>query len=236
MQLKAREAARLLNVSEKTLYRWISERKLPSLRINGQYRFSRSELLEWASSQHVPVSPDIMREPESDNQPVVSLGEALAAGGIHYRVEGTDRDSVMKSTIDTLPLPSEVSRPLLLQMLLARESLGSTGIGSGVAIPHVRNPIVLHIPQPLVALCFLEHSVEFDAIDGQPVHTLFVIVSPTIRAHLRLISSLGLALHREDFRRAIEQRSGRQEIMQTVRNFEGSLPASGLAPAPRSLA
>lgn len=232
MQLKAKEAAKLLGVSEKTLYRWIGERRLPALRISGQYRFSRSELLEWASSLHVPVSPDILREPESDHQPAVSLGAALAAGGIHYRVEGTDRDSVMKSAIGLLPLPPEVNRPLMLQMLMARESLSSTGIGNGVAIPHVRNPIVMHIPQPLVALCFLDHPIDFDAIDGKPVHTLFMIVSPTIRAHLRLISVLGLALHNEGFRRAIEERRGRHEIEQLLKDYEQSLPAPGSATTP----
>jgi hypothetical protein len=41
---------------------------------------------------------------------------------------------------------------------------------------------VMHIPRPMVTLCFLEQPVEFGAMDGQPVHTLFTIVSPTIRA------------------------------------------------------
>ena len=49
MQLGVRDVAGLFNVSEKTVYRWVKQRKLPVYRVNEQYRFSRAELLEWAT-------------------------------------------------------------------------------------------------------------------------------------------------------------------------------------------
>jgi PTS system nitrogen regulatory IIA component len=79
-----------------------------------------------------------------------------------------------------MPLPEEVDRQFLFQVLLARESLGSTAVGGGIAIPHVRNPIVMHIPLPIITLCFLEHPIEFGAIDAKPVHVLFTIVAEVI--------------------------------------------------------
>ena len=95
-------------------------------------------------------------------------------------------------------------------MILARESLGSTGFGGGIAIPHVRNPIVLHIPRPMITLCFLETPIEFGAIDGMPVHTLFTLVSPTVRAHLHLLSRLTYGLRLPDFsRRSVTRPRGR---------------------------
>ena len=60
------------------------------------------------------------------------------------------------------------AREFLYQILLARESLGSTGIGDGVAIPHVRNPVVLHVSEPVVTLSFLETPIDFHALDGKP--------------------------------------------------------------------
>ena len=80
----------MLEVSEKTIYRWIEQKKLPVHRINDQYRFNRAELLEWATTQRVPLSVEIFREPEGD--PLPSLSESLEAGGIHYRVSGATRD------------------------------------------------------------------------------------------------------------------------------------------------
>ncbi len=87
-------------------------------------------------------------------------------------------------------LPEEVDREFLLRVLVAREEFSSTGIGEGIAIPHVRNPVVLHISKPMVTLFFLEHPIDFGAIDGQPVFALFMLISPTVRAHLHLISRL----------------------------------------------
>ena len=64
-------------------------------------------------------------------------------------------------------MPDEVDRDFLLTVLEAREAMGSTGIGDGIAIPHVRNPILLHVKRPFVSLFLLKQPVDFDAIDGK---------------------------------------------------------------------
>ena len=169
MQLTVKDVAGLLNVSEKTVYRWIEEQKLPGYRMSGQYRFNRAELLEWATANRINVSPRIFEEPESGSAPLPELSDALATGGVFYRLTGKDKPAVLRSVVEVLRLPDKVDREFLLQVLLAREALESTAIGDGIAIPHVRNPIVLHVPQPIVTLCFLEAPVDFGALDGQPV-------------------------------------------------------------------
>jgi len=170
--------------------------------------------LEWATSNRVPISPRILEEPEGGVVP--SLSEALQTGGIHYRVEGQDKAAVLNSVVKILALPQEVDREFLYQVLLARESLGSTAIGGGIAIPHVRNPIALHVPRPLVALCFLEHAIDFQAIDGRPVHTLFTIVSPTIKAHLNLLSKLSFGLRASEFADAVARVDSRANILRAA--------------------
>ena len=223
MQLTVQNVAELLNVSEKTVYRWITDNGLPGYRVSGQYRFNRAELLEWATSRRIQVSPQIFQEPESGGTPLGTLTEALQAGGIHYRLGGADKASVLRSVVDTLPLPGEVDRGFLLQVLLAREALASTGIGDGIAIPHVRNPIVLHVPRPIVSLCFLEKPVEFGAIDGKPVYALFTLISPYVRAHLHLLSRLAYLLRDDGFKAAISRQALREEILNEARRAEESL-------------
>src|SRR5512138_1188046 len=136
MQLTVKDAAELLNVAEKTVYRWIEERKLPGYRLSGQYRFNRAELMEWAMAERVNVSPRIFEEPESHSEPLPELPAALDLGGIFYRVSGTDKASCLRNALGMLRLPEKVDRNFLLQMMLAREGLESTGIGEGIAIPH----------------------------------------------------------------------------------------------------
>jgi PTS system nitrogen regulatory IIA component len=222
VQLGVRDVSKLLSVSEKTVYRWISQGVLPAYRVNEQYRFNRAELLEWATSRKMNVSAEVFEEPESAI-PIPGLVESLQAGGIFYRLGGADKESALRAVVEHMRLPEEVDREFLLRVLLAREALQSTGIGDGIAIPHVRNPIVLHVTRPMITLCFLEKPVEFGALDGRPVHVLFSLVSPTVRAHLRLLSRLAFALHDPAFKKAVTQQAARDEILESARRVEEKL-------------
>ncbi|HEU5396513.1 MAG TPA: PTS sugar transporter subunit IIA [Verrucomicrobiae bacterium] len=218
-----KDVAGLLNISEKTVYRWIDERKLPGYRLNGQYRFNRAELLEWSTANRINVSPRIFEEPESQAGPLPELSDALERGGIFYRIAGADKPSVLRNVVEMLRLPDSVDREFLLQVLLAREALESTAIGDGIAIPHVRNPIVLHVPEPTMTLCFLEKPVDFGAVDGQPVHTLFTFISPTVKAHLHLLSRLAFALRNPDFKKLVIQQAGRDDILAAAKKISATL-------------
>ncbi len=225
MKLTVHDAAELLSVSEKTIYRWIRAGSIPAYKMNEQYRFNRAELLEWATAQRINVSPKIFAEPEDERSSLPSVTDALLRGGIHYRVSGKTRDETLRAVVQLLPVPSEVDREFLLSVLLAREALGSTGIGDGIAFPHVRNPIVLHVEQPLVSLCYLEQPVEFDAIDGQPVRVLFTLVTPTVRTHLRLLSHLAYLLQNKLFREAVKSEASRDVILTLARDVEAEIKA-----------
>jgi PTS system nitrogen regulatory IIA component len=233
-KLTVREAAALLGASEKSIYRWIKQGLLPAYRIDDQYRINRAELLEWATARKLHVSPEIFAEPESEDVAPPSLEEALRAGGIHYRVAGRDKASVLRAVVDAMKLPDDLDPEFLYQVLLAREALGSTAIGDGIAIPHVRNPIVLHLARPIVTLCFLEHPVDFGALDGQSVSTLFTLISPTVRAHLHLLSRLAFTLRLPRFKAAIRAQPAPDEIFAALRAAEAELrppPAAASAAA-----
>ncbi len=219
MKLTVRDVSELLDVSEKTVYRWVNDRKLPGYRMSGQYRFSRAEVLGWATANKLNLSLGALHEAENPDQPVPTLAEALQAGGIFYRIGGVDVASALRSVVEVVRLPDEVDREFLFQVLLAREELASTGIGDGIAIPHSRDPIVLHVDKPLVWLCFLEQPVDFGALDAQPVQALFTLISPTVRAHLHLLSRLSFALRDKGFKALVMAQASRDELMQAVRRI-----------------
>ena len=223
MNLTVRDVCDLLHVSEKTVYRWVNQGILPANRVDDQYRFNRAELLEWATARGMTVAAELFAEPENGGAPLPSLAEALEAGGIVHGLQGTDKPSVLRAMVEHLRVPAGLDREFLLHVLLARENLQSTGIGEGVAIPHVRNPIVLHVPQPIITLCFLEQPIEFGALDGKPVHALFSLICPTVRAHLALLSRLAFALHDERFKRVIARRAAADEVLAEARRVEQAL-------------
>ena len=222
MILTVRDAAKLLGTTEHTVYRWISEGSIPVRKIHDQCRFNRSELLEWATANGVRVSASAFSAPESVSPPPPApyLADAMARGGIHEHVEGTDRDSVLRAVVKRMPVDDE-DRDLLFEVLVARESLGSTGVGDGIAIPHVRSPVVMHLTEPSITLSYLDHAVDFAAIDGKPVHTIFSIVTPTLRLHLRLLSQLAAALHDSAFRAAVMSKAPAPKVLGEARRVEG---------------
>jgi PTS system nitrogen regulatory IIA component len=229
VQLTIRDLTYLLSVPETTVSRWIKQRGLPAQQIGGRYRVNRAELLEWATANSIKVALDLFDHLEDDEEAVPSLSEALEAGGIFYQLPDTDKEKAIRALVEVLPTPEGLNRDLLLHLLLAREASASTGIGQGIAIPHVRNPIVLHVARPSVTLALLEKPVDFGALDGQPVHVLFAIISPTARSHLQLLSRLSFALHDARFRNTVIRHAPRDDIMNELRRVERSTaqPSAG---------
>jgi len=232
MQLTVKDVAKLLNISEKTVYRMIQRNEIPVHRIGEQFRFNRSDLMEWATTKRINVTSDLFKESDEAGEPPPLISDALANGGIFYRLDGKDKEGALRSLVQVLTLPADVERGFLLNHLIAREALASTGIGDGFAIPHVRNPVVLPVEQAMIALGFLEHPVDFGAPDGKPVYALFLLFSPTIRLHLKLLSRLAFLLSRADVKATLARQAPREEILEAIRNVERELaernhPATG---------
>lgn len=226
MQLTVREVSNFLNVSEFTVTRWITQRGLPARYVAGQYRFHRAELLEWATANQIKVSPELFDHLETEDEPAPTLSESLEAGGIFYNLQDTDKNRALRALVQVLPLPEGVDRELLLRLFLAREAAASTAVGDGIALPHVRNPIVLHVERPMVTLCFLEQPVDFGALDGKPVQIFFSLICPTMRSHLQVLARLSHALHDRKFKEVVKRQRPREAILQEARRIDAALAAA----------
>lgn len=213
MQLSVPEVAQFLQVSEDTVYRWIRDRDLPASQYNGIYRVNRVWLLEWAHDKGFPLVLD-----DPDRLP--SLTDALQRGGVHMDIPGATKAEVLRACVDRLPLPQNVDRGYLFGMLAMREQQGSTGFGNGIAIPHARGPILLHVPKPLLAVCYPGHPVDFSAQDGKPVSALFIQVTPTIRTHLHLLSRLGRLLQDNAFVALVRNKEGLAGLIERAGTVE----------------
>jgi PTS system nitrogen regulatory IIA component len=223
MQLNSGQAAKLLNVSAERFQRWVDEGRIPCSMVNDRPRFNQSELLEWASAQGIAAKPHALDGAAAGPGRGPLLSEALRLGGIAHGVQAKDKQGALKAALKALKLPKGADRELLLGILSAREALGSTAVGEGVAIPHVRTPVILDVKRPWAGLCFLEQGVDFGAADGKPVHTLFVLIVPTLRTHLGLLASLGLLLQDPGFAAALKERPSAERILQRCREAEQAM-------------
>ncbi len=222
MDLTVRDAARLLHVSDKTVYRWIREGTLPAHRLHEQYRLNRVDLLEWATAQNLQISPELFQNAATANG-VSTLVQAVRVGGVFHGIIGRDKPAVLREVVSHLPLPEDMDPDYFYQLFLAREALSSTGIGNGIALPHARNPVVLHLARPSVTISFLEQPIDFGALDGKPVYVLFTLLSPTTRAHLHTLSRLSFAMRDPAFLELLEKRAHQDELLKQLAAIEATL-------------
>ncbi|MFK7815520.1 MAG: PTS sugar transporter subunit IIA [Gammaproteobacteria bacterium] len=110
---------------------------------------------------------------------------------------------------------SSLSKSKVFDALLAREKLGSTGLGEGVAIPHCR---IQEIETINVTILKLEEGVEYEASDDKPVFFLFCLVVPEDAndSHLQLLANLAEVLDSKQLRNSIQKSHNAKELYQIL--------------------
>ena len=115
------------------------------------------------------------------------LREFFSEDAIKLELESTTKDTVLKELVSLLKL-DEKAQAMLFKMLKRRETLGSTGIGQAIAIPHCRSLVVTRLR------CVFGKStkgIDFKAIDDQPVNYVFLIVAPPLEVSNQYLPVLG---------------------------------------------
>ena len=99
----------------------------------------------------------------------------------------------------------------IVEAILKREELGSTGIGRGVAVPHTKHPSVSEL---VGTVAVSEEGVDFDSLDGEKVHLLFLLVSPPDRPgdHLRALENISRQLRDDTFCRFLKQSKNADDV------------------------
>ncbi|MBS0622681.1 MAG: PTS sugar transporter subunit IIA [Verrucomicrobia bacterium] len=217
MDLKLEDVAQLLSVSLETVEGWIGERKIPSYKIDGQYRFSRQEIESWMLQERELVEPKITDHWEGLHK--FSLYRALNRGALYNNLKGKTKDELIRNAMGQMALAFGLDAAVLSDLLLDRERLMSTGMGGGIAIPHTRD-FLLRQHFDIVTVVYPEEPIEFGAIDAKPVHTLFFLFACADTHHLELLAKLAHFANSEPNRRLLEERPTKQALLSHVRGWE----------------
>jgi PTS system nitrogen regulatory IIA component len=218
MNLKIKDICELLQVSEKTVYRWIKKNMIPTYRINNQYRFNKAEINDWILKNKISVSDKILALSES-GIPML-LTELIERGGIFYDVKGHTVKEIIKHSINLMKIPAEVTKDAVLSSIFAREDLMPTAVGNGLAFPHSRNPILADIENESISIILLKNEIDYKAIDGIPVHTLFIILSANPKRHLEILSKLSFLCQQSDFLNLLKKHASKEKLMNYVGKTE----------------
>ncbi len=151
------------------------------------------------------------------------LRELLVAGGIHHDVGGATKSAVLQGLVARLPFAAEADRARFLRAVEAREALGATGIGEGIAIPHAA-PGGAPVERPFLAIALLPKPIEWASIDQKPVHTVVLASGGDARTHLRILARLGYVLRDGVLRGMLRARAAADAILDRIDELERSKP------------
>ena len=230
MKLKIQDLAKRLAIPAGTLERWIRQGRIPVYREGETCVFRRSSLERWASVHNLVFSsggPEAVVPPVG-HPALENLLPVMKRGGTFYDIEASGIDSALAAAAAVIPGLSASDREELLAGLNEREQMTSTGIGKGVAIPHPRTPPAGMIQDPLITTCFLDQPLDFSAVDDQPVFVLFVMLSPSIKAHLHLLSRLSFCVRNDAFVEFLKRRPSPDDLLSRIAEFEHRLDSTGV--------
>lgn len=154
---------------------------------------------------------------------MIKLTEIVPQGAVVTPLKATDRDAAIAELVDALVaggtmLP--VSREELVAKVIAREKIGSTGFGKGVAVPHVKHGGVTKMA---AAIGLSSRGIDFNALDRQPVYSVFLLLSPEDRPeeHLQAMEVIFKNLGKDTFRRFLRQARNPAEVRTLLEEADG---------------
>lgn len=155
----------------------------------------------------------------------MKICDLLNSRTIKLNLQATDKESVIEELIDILIKAKKLdkrNKARVKRAILARESLGSTGIGQSVAIPHAKDECI----KKMVACCGLsQKGVDFDALDGEPVHIFFMILAPrdATGEHLKALARISRLVRDKFFRSSLLQCKTPTDVIRILKREEEKL-------------
>ena len=241
MDLKIKDVIELLNVSETTIRRWLSDGKIPAYKLNGQYRFSKIEIENWVLSQKMNKKDDEIEDASSSNYQkqylnlkdsetkriiskqmgtqAFSLFRGIYKGGVIRDVEGTTKKEVIQEAVKIIAKNLNLDAEVISELLLDREELMPTSLNHGVAVPHTRDFLVQK-PFDIVTVVYPKNPIEYGALDGKKVHTLFFLFACEDKRHLHLLAKLAHLTRVPEALEYLQQKPSQSDLLAYIKEWE----------------
>ena len=199
------ETAEYLKVAEKTIQRMITANKIPCTRVGNQWRFIKSVLDDWLMESMKDVKKNGISHLMETGEMNITLSRILI-DLVTPLEEGSRREILSQLTSPLIKKGMILNPEGYLNKLEDRENMISTGIGGGIAIPHIRNPKENDLSEPCIVAGISPRGLDFQAIDGQGVHLFFLVHTNSETVHLRILSRLNSLIKKHGINELIKCR------------------------------
>lgn len=235
MDLKIKDVAELLNVSEKTILSWLAEGKIPAYRLNQQYCFSREEIQNWMMNHKhdhsvagltTDKTASLLDAVEEDQLlkggiKQFSLYRALHKGKVLISLEGRNKEALIHNGVDEIAACLDLDKDMLFNLLWDRERLQPTALNNGIGVPHTRDFLLK--AKDVVFVAFPKSPIDYGALDGQAVHTLFFLFACEDKRHLHLLAKIALLCSQPTTIDFLQQHPSKEELLDYIKLWEASI-------------
>lgn len=246
MDLKLKDVADLLNVTETTIQQLLSAGEIPAYKIKDQYLFSRVEIENWVLNHKLTLTINEKNADQTKNYlnnksdkalktptkttrrgaKQFSLYRAIHKGDCLHKVEGKTKEEVIRAASKLIAKELQFDADVITELLLDRENLQPTSLNNGVGIPHPRD-FLLHTTNDVVTIVFPENPIEYGALDGIPVNTLFFLFACQDKNHLHLLAKIAHFCNCPDRVAFLNTKPSKKELLNYVKDWESSMTAQG---------
>ncbi|MGB9604072.1 MAG: PTS sugar transporter subunit IIA [Verrucomicrobiia bacterium] len=153
------------------------------------------------------------------------ISDLLSPATIELNLNQTERDELLQALVSKIP--DLKNRPeaqeTLLRAIIERESLHSTGIGDGIALPHARNALVGLVEHPVIVFGRHKDGIPYGAIDGEPAKLFFLIVAPNVTQHLHILARISRILRQPGITKSLLSANTPEKVISIIKETEERL-------------
>ncbi|MDR2772662.1 MAG: PTS sugar transporter subunit IIA [Elusimicrobiota bacterium] len=146
----------------------------------------------------------------------MKIMDFLSPEAVIVNLKATDKKAAIVELVETLKTTKDVKNTEeIIDVVLEREKLGSTGIGQGVAIPHGKTDV---LDEQVGVLGISHKGIEFNSLDGEPVNIIFLLVGPLEASgqHLKALSKISRLFKDKFLRQAIREASTAEVVVKII--------------------
>ncbi|HTH14869.1 MAG TPA: PTS sugar transporter subunit IIA [Spirochaetia bacterium] len=194
------EVAAYLKIAEKTVSRMITRGEIPCTKVASQWRFMKSMIDDWLISRMNVVPQNDLAKILENPEGLIPFTRLTSEELILDNVKPGTKKDILSQLIQPL-VQQEIIEDAedFLRKLLTREKMVTTGIGRGVAIPHLRHPKENPGGGPRMVVGICKPGTDYESMDGRMTHLFFLLVSDSEVVHLRVMAKLNQILREGDF-------------------------------------
>jgi len=154
----------------------------------------------------------------------MKFSDFVKTKAIRAELTASDKEGVVRELVSSLVESGQLGtddQESIVEAILKREELGSTGIGRGIAVPHTKHPSVDH---PVGTVGVSSGGVDFQSLDGEQVQLFFMLISPPDQPndHLRALENISKQLQDETFCRFLKQSRTSEDIQQILEEADNN--------------